>query len=350
MSQLKHQLLSRKRVTRTCLCILLLVSGFETIAANVVSSKEEKASALSVQKGNVWLERMAEAMQTQNYRGVFVYSRGNISSSMKVIHRYQDGEDREKLVQLDGEMGEIIRTGDELVCVLPGNKVVSLEQSIPSGPFAGAFARRLMPRQDQYLITVEGGDRIAGHHAVKIAIMAKDSYRYSYVLWLERQSGLLLRSNLINLKGEVLEQFHYTSLELNANISDAELASSNLGNEYSHESLPSIRSGSDWTAHMGWRVGWLPDGFLPVNKGVIGRDNAGSGNVQVFTDGLASFSVFIEKPSSKGMPEGATVIGATVAYVDRLQWQDYDYKVTIVGELPIAAVIKIAEKIVPDIH
>ncbi len=355
LRQVKHQILPRKRFQlrclQVCVCLLLLTQGFKAIA-EIVEDPENNALSSSAQKvsGEAWLERMAVAMQTQSYRGVFVYSRGDTFSSMKVIHRYKDGEDREKLVQLDGEMGEILRTGDEVVCVLPGNRVVSLEQSIPSGPFAGAFARTLMPKKDHYFIAVEGEGRIAGHQAIKVAVTAKDVYRYNYVLWLEKYSGLLLKSVLTNADGDVLEQFHYTFLELADNISDEELAPNNMGDVYSHESLPSIQASSDWPAKMEWRIDWLPDGFMPVNKGLSGQGVVSSSNVQVFTDGLASFSVFIEKPGKGNMPEGVSVIGATVAYAHRLTWKNHNYMVTVVGEVPIAAAMRIAERVVPDTY
>ncbi len=335
------------KLFNTCLIVFATAFYAQSAASAAKNSEQVSGSSLS---GDAWFERMVVAMQTQSYRGVFVYSRGDISSSMKVIHRYKDGEDREKLVQLDGEMGEILRTGDEVVCVLPGNRIISLEQSIPSGPFAGAFARTLMPKKEHYMITLEGEDRVAGHLAVKIAVMAKDSYRYNYLLWLEKSSGLLLKSMLVSSSGEVLERFHYTSLELADDISDAELAPNNPGAVYSHESLPSIQKSGEWPSKMAWRIDWLPDGFIPVNKGLSGKGVVSSGNVQVFTDGLASFSVFIEKPGKENMPEGVSVIGATVAYAHRLKWKNHDYMVTVVGEVPVAAAMKVAEKVVPDMN
>jgi sigma-E factor negative regulatory protein RseB len=311
-----------------------------------------------VKTGEAWLEGMVSAMQTQSYRGVFVYSRGGVSSSMKVIHRYKDGIDRERLVQLDGEMGEILRTGDEVVCILPGNRMVSLEQSIPSGPFAGAFARTLMPKKENYMITVKGEDRVAGHRAVKVAVMAKDGYRYNYLLWLEKKSGLLLKSLLLNAQGDTLERFHYTSLELSDDIADAELETNKKGEVFSHERVPMVAVGSEWPEHIGWKVDWLPEGFMRTNEVVRDPSNAPSsknntntsgGNVQVFSDGLASFSVFIEKPGKGNMPEGASVVGATVAYAHRLKWKSHDYMVTVVGEVPVTTAMKVAETVVPKI-
>jgi len=72
-------------------------------------------------------------------------------------------------------------------------------------------------------------------------------------------------------------------------------------------------------------------------------------HIQVFSDGLASFSVFIESPGKGNMPEGKLVVGATVAYVHRLKWKRHDYMVTVVGEVPFTTAMKVAETVVPEI-
>jgi sigma-E factor negative regulatory protein RseB len=298
-----------------------------------------------------WLENMASAMKTQSYRGVFVYSRGNISSSMKVIHRYKDGIERERLVQLDGEMGEILRTNDKVVCILPGNREISLEQSIPLGAFAGAFSQRLMPDKEHYTVKMKGEGRVAGLSAVKIAVMAKDTYRYSYLLWLEKSSGLLLKSLLLNEYGQTLELFHYTFIELADNIADTELqADKKAGVVFSHEQVPAVKVGKEWPEAMVWKIGWLPRGFMRLNASDDDNDlTLKPSHIQIFSDGLASFSVFIEAPSEGSMPEGELTVGATVAYVHRLKWKRHDYMVTVVGEVPVTTAMKVAETVAPEV-
>ena len=301
-----------------------------------------------------WLENMVSAMKTQSYRGVFVYSRGDISSSMKVIHRYKGGVERERLVQLDGEMGEILRTDDKVVCILPGNREISLEQSIPSGPFAGAFSQTLMPDKNHYTVEIKGDGRVAGLSAVKIAVTAKDTYRYSYLLWLEKTSGLLLKSLLLDEHGQTLELFHYTSIELVGSvfvdsIADAELQpDKKAGVVFSHEQVPAVKAGKEWPEAMVWKIGWLPQGFMRLNAGE-GDAAIKSSNTQIFSDGLASFSVFIETPGEGSMPEGKLSVGATVAYVHRLKWEHHDYMVTVVGEVPFTTAMKVAETVAPQI-
>ena len=302
-----------------------------------------------------WLENMASAMKTQNYKGVFVYSRGEISTSMKVIHRYKGEVERERLIQLDGDMGEILRTDDQVVCILPGNREVSLEQSMPAGPFAGAFSRAIMPDKEHYAVAVEGDDRVAGVPTVKISVSAKDNDRYSYVLWLEKTSSLLVKSILLDEYGQTLEFFHYTSIELTDNITDSELqADKKAGVLFSHEQVAAVKVGLDWPEGMVWRIGWLPHGFMRLSADdtnyVEGNvDTLQSSHIQLYSDGLASFSVFIEPLGEENMPEGSSTVGATVAYAHRLKWQHHDYMVTVVGEIPVTTAIKVAETTVPEI-
>ena len=51
----------------------------------------------------------------------------------------------ERLVLQDGGDGEIVRKGMNVVCVLPRHGEVRLDQVIPSGPFAEAYANELVP-------------------------------------------------------------------------------------------------------------------------------------------------------------------------------------------------------------
>ena len=321
-----------------CCSLILLVGAFVVPQQGFASTEADE-----------WLEHMVSAMKTQSYRGVFVYSRGDIFSSMNVIHRYKDGVERERLVQLDGEMGEILRTDDKVVCILPGNREISLEQSIPAGPFAGAFSQTLMPDKNHYTVEIKGEGRVAGLSAVKIAVMAKDTYRYSYLLWLEKTSGLLLKSLLLDEHGQTLELFHYTSIELVDNITDAELQpNKKAGVVFSHEQVPAVKASKEWPEAMVWKIGWLPQGFMRLNAGDDGVVLKPS-HIQVFSDGLASFSVFIESPGKGNMPEGKLAVGATVAYVHRLKWKRHDYMVTVVGEVPFTTAMKVAETVVPEI-
>lgn len=290
-----------------------------------------------------WLHQLAPAMNMTSYRGVFVYSRGDQVSSMKVAHRYRHGEVEERLVRQDGESGEIIRKGTRVFCVLPERGQVQLNQIIPSGPFAEAFNRQLMPVSEWYVPVKLEDDRVAGHKTVQIALNARDANRYSYRLWLEKKTGLLVKSEVRSTSDTVLEKFQFTSLELTADLSDKEF-------EIRSETPLSVADSS--FAHLpdsplpaadGWKLGWHPDGFAPA-----ATPRAGHHQAVAFSDGLAGFSVFVEPLGPVKMPTGASRIGATTVYMRRVAVADRDFLVTVVGEVPPATAMKVAKSVIID--
>ena len=54
-----------------------------------------------------WLSKMQVAAIEANYKGTFVFSRGPMSSSVRVVHRFKDGFEEERLTQLDGQQGAV---------------------------------------------------------------------------------------------------------------------------------------------------------------------------------------------------------------------------------------------------
>lgn len=288
-----------------------------------------------------WLHRLGPAMNMTSYRGVFVYTRGDQVSSMKVVHRYRNGQVEERLVSQDGDRGEFIRKGTRVFCILPGRGHVQLNPVVPSGPFAKAFSRQLMPVSEWYAPVRLEDDRIAGHPTVQIALNARDANRYSYRLWLEKQTGLLVKSEVRSTTDKVLEKFQFTSLEITRDLSAEEFE------VHSETPVSSVRSSfvplpdSPLPAADDWRLGWTPEGFEPA-----ATPRAGNHQAVAFSDGLAGFSVFVESLEPIKMPTGATRIGATTVYMRQVALANHDFLITVVGEVPPATAMKVAESVV----
>lgn len=294
-----------------------------------------------------WLEQLAPALNMTSYRGVFVYARGDQVHSMQVAHRYRDGMVEERLVLQDGAQGEIVRRGADVVCVLPHQGRIRLDQVIPSGPFAEAFARQLVPVSRWYRPTLEGEDRVAGYRTVKIALEARDPYRYSHRLWLEKNTGLLVKSSVQDTSGRVMEHFQFTSLEITDDISDDEFEIRTEGREVTRrlpeELLPPDRP--LLTRASGWELEWRPDGFMPA---AAPRTRNGKAHAVAFSDGLAAFSVFVEPLGRLKMPVGVSRIGATTVFTHRLDVSGHPFLVTVVGEVPPGTARKVAESVRVD--
>ncbi|OEY68017.1 transcriptional regulator [Marinobacter sp. X15-166B] len=293
-------------------------------------------TALSAEQ---WLARLAPALNMTTYRGVFVYARGDRVNTMQVAHRYHQGQVEERLVQQDGANGEIVRKGMRVVCVLPDHGHIQLDEVIPSGPFAEAFSRQLTPVNRWYQPQLQGEGRVAGHQTVVIALKAKDPHRYSYQLWLEKQTGLLVKSYVRSRTGEVLESFQFTQLEIVDQLPDSEFEVQSAGREVQKRQLdqPARSLAPRMT---GWTLGWQPEGFMPA-----ATPRAASSQAVAFSDGLAAFSVFVESVGQLAMPTGASRIGATTAYMRSLQTAGTGFLVTVVGEIPPETAMQVAESV-----
>lgn len=289
-----------------------------------------------------WLQRLEPAMTRTSYMGVFVYARGDQLSSMQIAHRYRNGMIEERLVMQDGQVGEIVRKGMNVVCVLPEHGRLELNSAIPSGPFAEAFTNRLMPVDRWYRPEITGRDRIAGHDVVQISLNARDSLRYSHQLWLEESTGLPLKGKVLSGSGEALEYFHFTSLTISESLPDDEFRVQTQGREVSRTIAPKS-TGSPEQSMEGWALGWRPDGFEAAAV-----PGSGSGKAVAFSDGLASFSVFVEAATDTGMPLGSSRIGATSVYMKQLEKNSGNFLVTVIGEIPPETALKVAESVEID--
>src|SRR3546814_10455052 len=78
-----------------------------------------------------WLASMSEAARAANYQGVIVYQTHDRLETMRVVHRNRKGKEVERVQTLTGAPREIIRTGKQVVCLLPKDRKVTLELPTP---------------------------------------------------------------------------------------------------------------------------------------------------------------------------------------------------------------------------
>lgn len=287
-----------------------------------------------------WLERLGPALNMTSYRGVFIYARGDQVHSMRIAHRYKNGRVEERLVMQDGGNGEIVRKGMDVVCVLPDRGRVRLDEVIPSGPFAEAFSSQLVPVGRWYRPTLAGQDRVAGYDVAIVSLEARDSHRYSHRLWLEKETGLLVKSQVRGPGEEVLEHFQFTDLEITGDISDDELEIRSQGREIKRKLDQGEPRASAVARMNGWTLDWQPDGFVPA-----AAPRSGKGKAVAFSDGLAAFSVFVEPMGRLKMPSGASRVGATTIFLREVSVNERPFLIAVVGEIPPATARKVADSV-----
>lgn len=296
-----------------------------------------------------WLDLMNRGFLESSYDGIFSYFSGDDLSTLRVVHTVTKGVQRERLVHLNGAPREIVRTGDEVECILrPGDEILALESSIPSGPFARAFSRAFEGVSDNYTLSLHGTDRVANRDAIRLAVVPRDTQRYGFRLWLDQETGLLLRSELVDMKGTKLEIFQFATLKVGGPITEQDLApESGAGALTSHLSLDAATPAESRKAN--WHAEWVPDGFTMASWDIRRTPSSLKPvDTLMYSDGLAAFSVFIEDMPEAGANALVSRSGATVAVSEVVAGGPQDavnHLVTVVGEIPTDTAQRIAQSI-----
>ena len=296
------------------------------------------------------LDRMVRASRSLDYIGTFVYRNGSTIQSMKIIHRADTNGSRERLVALSGAAREVIRDGKRVTCILPDDQSVVIAKRRPSRlyPYT-AFGPEIAIGSDIaefYSLSSDGVERVADREATVIDVRPKDRYRYGFRLAVDHETGLLLKLEFLDNEMTALEQIVYTHLDLPESIPDAALKPriSDAGfTRYEADAAHGAGSGSTARTQE-WAIGWLPAGFRMANEsyGPIqpGRDSV---DHRVYSDGLASLSIFIEEGiDSSDRIEGLSSVGAVNAFSRIID----DFQLSVVGEVPEITVEKVAQSIV----
>lgn len=281
-----------------------------------------------------WLTRLGQAEQTQSFHGTFVYERNGSFSTHNIWHRVQDGKVRERLLQLDGSAQEVVRIDGHTQCV-SGTLIAGLGESPKSA------ARALDPQKlkNWYDLAVIGKSRVAGRAAVIVSLTPRDQHRYGFELHLDKETGLPLKSLLLNDKGQLLERFQFTQLDTTDVPSDKDLQA---GPDCKTVALETDKAEALKTAEV-WHSDWLPPGF-ELSSSSSRKDPETKTQVSslMYDDGLARFSVFLEPLNGATVTDTRTQLGPTVAVSRRLTTPQGEIMVTVVGEIPIGTAERIA--------
>lgn len=285
-----------------------------------------------------WLNRLSQAEQQQSFQGTFVYERNGSFSTHNIWHRVQDGKVRERLLQLDGSAQEVLRIDGHTQCV-SGSLIAGLGNT-PDGT-----SRTLDPQKlkNWYDLAVIGKSRVAGRQAVIVALTPKDQHRYGFELHLDKETGLPLKSLLLNDKGQLLERFQFTRLNVAAP-TDGELQASAECKAVAQD------PGKAVAAKTAWHSDWLPPGFELTSSTVRkDPDTQVQVNSLMYDDGLARFSVFLEPLNGANATDTRTQLGPTAAVSRRLTTPQGEMMVTVVGEIPIGTAERIALSMRSDV-
>lgn len=297
----------------------------------------------SAQEARDWLERMSRAVEELNYRGTFVHVLGGNAETLQIVHRNADGQSGERILALDGAGSEFVRQGDRAQAIFPDRRIVLLETRSDSSPLVSALPSNTTEFSPHYDLALGDSARVAERAVQVLEIRPRDEFRYGYRLWLDQETAMPLRSQLVGERGEVVEQIVFTEIEIPADIPASELEPTIDTSGFATLRAPASPS---LAAEVPWRATDTPDGFtlsVATQSSMAGSDTP-VGHL-VYSDGLATVSVFIEASATQAdMPDGFSTAGSTNAYSQTFG----DRKVTAIGEVPRRTVRRIASSLVAE--
>jgi sigma-E factor negative regulatory protein RseB len=306
-------------------------------------------ASAAAEEPRLWLERMNEALTARNYDGVFTHWQDGKVEMLRIIHRNQNGKVTERLASLDGSGREFIRTGNELACYLPDQRTVLVEsQSGQEGSLLASFPSFDEKSAAFYDIRELAPTRLNRRATRVIAVTPRDEFRYGYRLWIDESTAMPLKTQLCDAQGRVIEQVVFSSLTLSSRIADAafkpEVATEGflwLRNDPRPVGPEPANTSALWSALK------LPPGFRMTVRSAQVMPGAHDPVAHlVFTDGLASVSVFVESRSEAIRPDQQPVAGvANVGSSSAFSTVIDGHKVTAVGEVPPATVRVIASSV-----
>jgi sigma-E factor negative regulatory protein RseB len=324
------------------LALGVAVAAVSSAPLRAAESIAERASAQPAHEVRAWLMRIHQAANHSNFQGTFVVSGGGAVASARILH-FCDGRNQfERIENLDGPARQVFRHNDVVHTLWPASRVARIEQRDLLTSFPALLIAGDDRIHDVYDVQAQGAERVAGREADVLWVRPRDAHRYGYRLWADKASGLLLRSDVLSDKMEVLESAAFSDVAIGIRPRvDSVLQAMRRLDGY-RVLRPVLRPTT--LDSEGWTLRQAPPGFRQVScvrRPMEPGDDAGKGGgaadrdvlQTIYSDGLTHVSLFIEPyDAARHARPLATAIGAT----QTLMLRQGAWWVTLVGDVPAA--------------
>ena len=282
------------------------------------------------------LQQMEQASQSLSYELAYInVSRVGVDS-LRYRHAVIDNKVYAQLLQMDGPRREIIQRGNDISYFEPGLEPFTMtgEHIVDSLP-ALVYAD-FQHLADSYDFVSVGRARVADQLCEVIRIVSRDGTRYSYVAWLDSETHLPLRIDLLDRDGETLEQYHVISFAVDTGVNKL------MQGLTSAKLPPSLSVPAENKATLNWQAGWLPAGMKEVaqsNRQIPALNHAVES--RLYSDGLFSFSINVASADKNSTSHLVRTGRRTVQTELR-----NNTEITVVGELPPITAKRIADSVI----
>jgi sigma-E factor negative regulatory protein RseB len=294
-----------------------------------------------------------ESARKQNFQGVVIYRDDRSLDALRVVHRFKDGHESERVTSLNGEPRDLLREDDHVYCILPKDRRMQVSRPAIKGFLSQLTPERLAELTPWYDFRAVGTARVAGRNCVGAAVMPRDGFRYGYELWADQETGVPLKFSLLGSDGHVIEQVMFTEVAFPGSIPDDsfKLQVNTAESRVEQRQLPpptplaALAGDAPQQAPL-WSFEHLPPGFRVVmQKEENLPDGSGRMMHTLLTDGLTTISVFSDEVHGADKElHGLVQRGSFQAYGRVVG----SFHVTIVGDAPASTVRLIGDSLQPS--
>ncbi|WP_164078353.1 MucB/RseB C-terminal domain-containing protein [Alteromonas facilis] len=298
--------------------------------------------ATDKQSGTEWLLTMADAIAGKNYQVSMVVNRPGLDTVPYMWRHgvFDDGVNMEQLSILNGPGKEFIRVNRVISVFEPDEAPYSLYGDVIDGPFPGQLLTSPLELQKGYDFIAVGRGRISGRAAQQIRIVSKDNSRFAYQLWIDEDSGMPLKMNMLEQNGQLLKQIQVTQMSL-----------SEQPDEYfariNHDMLPEVTGVPARHHQHNWQLAYIPVGMSEIKRNTHRLQVTGQVvEYAMLSDGLVDVSVYV-MPSANTQLQNHVYKHESKSVLTRT---DGKLLVSVVGEIPPQTANKIAMSLSPRIE
>lgn len=288
-----------------------------------------------------WLAQTQEATRGRAYSGTLVVSAGEELSVSKVWHVCDRTTQMERVDSLTGPARTTVRRNGDVITFVHDKKIAFTDQRESLGLLPMRWRANGQSLDRYYRLREAGQQRVAGHDAKVVELLPYDASRWGYRIWTEAKTGVVIKLQTLDNQGTVLEQVAYSELQMGASVSMQSLEQ-RMNNTEGYVVKPRTLRKNQWPSFVRSKPEPIL-GFSALSCYQRTDIDASAHPLRahcVFSDGLASVSVFVE-PLRADLAQSPiqTVRGATHVVTQALG----PYWVSAMGEAPPETLMRLSK-------
>lgn len=305
-----------------------------------------------------WLDRAARAPAAVSYRGtkvVMLWSGSGASASTVRVDHLAPARYRLEYLPTAGRARRVVIDDGKTRWQYEPAARLALRSPSPALGDDGLPLDRLALLRANYAVTITGTDRVAGRDVVVVAVQPRTDARPALVLWLDRDTGLVLRSERRHADGSLAQAAAFTNIDYRDPPVDRFLFAPPRGVTVRALASAAPLRVADIMPQMGFHPiapAALPGGFV-LDRVLASGSHASGVAVMQYTDGLATLSLFEHRaiegarrtlhPASNVPVIDSRLTARQVGDVAVVHWQVRGVDMTLTGELAPEHLERIAQ-------